>query len=1109
MLLQVSTGPGRDGRGTWLCMVQRSKKGLQPRLVVTFAVFLILLLCGAVWVYVSQKNRLTAEAESNLGAIGRLKVSQIVQWRSEFLADGESLAGSPFVQRSIEGLLSGAETTESADLLATLRSFQSVHHYRDTLVVDARGNVAANVTGSFGQLDEEGTTAVSRSLQEGLPEASELSLDPGGVSAHIDAVSPVLNARKISIGGIVLVADAQDFLFPMIQSWPTSSRSAETLLVRRDGENVLFLNELRHRTGTALKLRIPMSRSDVPAVMAARGKTGLVRGVDYRGERVVAVVLGIPGSSWFIIAKEDEAEIFSSWRLASVLILAVFFALVAAAVSLFFTVWQRNEKSHYSAARAIEERHRVTLMSVGDGVIATDPHGVVTMINPSAESLTGWTLDEATGRPLEEIFPIVHEQSRQSVENPVRRVVREGRVVGLANHTLLIRRDGGELAVADSGAPIRGEDGNIKGVVLVFRDVSEERRAARALGDSEALYRSLFSNMLNGFAYCKMIYEDGKPRDFVYLEVNAAFENLTGLKDVTGKKVSEVIPGIIESDPELIETYGRVAGGGQSERFERYVRGLDDWYAVSVYCPRPEHFVAIFDVITERKKSDASRLLLSAAVEQTAEMIIITGADGTIQYVNPAFESVTGYSRAETIGRTPRILKSGVQDQEFYRELWETLKDGSTWKGHFENRKKDGTLYAEEATISPVFDDAGEIVNFVGAKHDTTRELSLEAQLRQAQKMESVGRLAGGVAHDYNNMLQVIGSYVEIILKDPVLTDGQKRNIEQIREAARRSAEITSQLLAFARKQAASPRVLDLNESVHRTMKMLHRLIGEQIELVWKPGVLKERVKIDPTQLDQVLANLSVNARDAIAGVGSLTLETDEVTLDAAYCERHPGYVPGRYVVLTVSDTGSGMTPEVQSHLFEPFFTTKPLGKGTGLGLATVYGIVKQNEGFINVYSEPGQGTSFRIYFPAVAAEAEHGARPNAGAEPDRGGTETILVVEDEETILQVSTLILEGLGYRVLGAGTPGEAARLAESNQGAIDLLITDVIMPKMNGKELSRRLSALYPGMKCLYMSGYTAEAISSRGLLEEGVHFLSKPFTTEQLAAKVRQVLDGKA
>ena len=292
-------------------------------------------------------------------------------------------------------------------------------------------------------------------------------------------------------------------------------------------------------------------------------------------------------------------------------------------------------------------------------------------------------------------------------------------------------------------------------------------------------------------------------------------------------------------------------------------------------------------------------------------------------------------------------------------------------------------------------------------------------------------------------------------------------------------------------------------------MKMLHRLIGEQIELVWKPGVLKERVKIDPTQLDQVLANLSVNARDAIAGVGSLTLETDEVTLDAAYCERHPGYVPGRYVVLTVSDTGSGMTPEVQSHLFEPFFTTKPLGKGTGLGLATVYGIVKQNEGFINVYSEPGQGTSFRIYFPAVAAEAEHGARPNAGAEPDRGGTETILVVEDEETILQVSTLILEGLGYRVLGAGTPGEAARLAESNQGAIDLLITDVIMPKMNGKELSRRLSALYPGMKCLYMSGYTAEAISSRGLLEEGVHFLSKPFTTEQLAAKVRQVLDGKA
>jgi two-component system cell cycle sensor histidine kinase/response regulator CckA len=635
-----------------------------------------------------------------------------------------------------------------------------------------------------------------------------------------------------------------------------------------------------------------------------------------------------------------------------------------------------------------------------------------------------------------------------------------------------------------------------------------QRLAREALQESETHYRSLFENMLNGFAFCRMLFEKGEPSDFVYLDVNEAFEKLTGLKDVIGRKVSEIIPGIRESDPELMRIYARVAQGGPPERIETYLAALRMWFAISVYCPQPGHFVAIFDVITERKRAEAGRLLLASAIEQAAETIVITDAAGAIQYVNPAFEAVTGYSRQEVTGLNPRILKSGKQDDAFYRALWETISSGRPWKGRFVNRKKDGSFYTEDAIISPVFDGNGKIVNYVASKHDSTRELLLESQLFQAQKMESVGRLAGGVAHDFSNMLQVISSYVEYSMQDKGLTEQQRHNFQQIRTATKRSADLTSQLLAFARQQAVNPRILDLNEAVEATIRMLQRLIGEDIEIVWKPGKMNAHVKIDPTQLDQILANVSVNARDAIGGVGTLTIETEEVRVDETFCEMHVDCKPGNYVRLTVGDTGAGMSPEVQSHIFEPFYTTKPVGQGTGLGLATVYGIIRQNDGFVDVYSVLGHGTSFRFYFPAAGSAAEVTEADQPAASP-QGGRETILLVEDEAAILKISKLILERLGYHVVSAGSPAEALKKAGEYNTTIDLLVTDVVMPQMNGRELARRISALHPHANCLFVSGYTTDVTGSRGMLDEGVHFLSKPFTTAQLAAKIREVLDGSA
>jgi nitrogen-specific signal transduction histidine kinase/ActR/RegA family two-component response regulator len=388
-----------------------------------------------------------------------------------------------------------------------------------------------------------------------------------------------------------------------------------------------------------------------------------------------------------------------------------------------------------------------------------------------------------------------------------------------------------------------------------------------------------------------------------------------------------------------------------------------------------------------------------------------------------------------------------------------------------------------------------------------SEQLRLEAQLQQAQKMESIGRLAGGVAHDFNNMLGVILGHTELAIDRLAPTHPVHADLREIYQAAERSAELTKQLLAFARQQAAAPRVLDLNETIAGMLKMLRRLIGEDIDLAWMPGAPLWPVKIDPTQLDQILANLCTNARDAIDGVGRLTIETRSVQADAALCAPHPGFVPGPYVRLSISDTGGGMDARTRENLFEPFFTTKSVGEGTGLGLATVYGIVKQNKGVIYVDSVTGKGTTFHIYLPREAAPVEKPLRTTA---PDVvGGRETVLVVEDEAGILKMSRQILERFGYTVLAAGRPSEALDLVARHPDPIDLLITDVVMPEMNGKALKERIERQLPGIKALFMSGYTTDAVVNRGIVEADVHFIQKPFSVNDLAVKVRAVLEAPA
>jgi signal transduction histidine kinase/CheY-like chemotaxis protein len=392
-------------------------------------------------------------------------------------------------------------------------------------------------------------------------------------------------------------------------------------------------------------------------------------------------------------------------------------------------------------------------------------------------------------------------------------------------------------------------------------------------------------------------------------------------------------------------------------------------------------------------------------------------------------------------------------------------------------------------------------------KQDEAEKTKLQAQLRQAQKMEAVGLLAGGVAHDFNNLLTIINGLAEISISELSPLDPLLPRLQGIRDAGNRAANLTRQLLAFARQQVVCPRALDLNETIGSMEKMLHRLIGEDIEFVWKPGTDIWCIYLDPSQVDQILANLVINARDAIPGVGTITIETSNTVIDEVYCATHVGTLPGEYAMLVITDTGVGMNHETLSRIFEPFFTTKEFGKGTGLGLATVYGIVKQAGGSIYAYSEPGQGTIMRIYLPrwygGIAAAVIRDDLPKS-----LQGTETVLLVEDEERVLDVGREILKRQGYRVITALTPGEALLAAEKEPGTIHLLATDVVMPSMNGRELYERLQVQRPKLKCLYLSGYPSDAITQRGVLPEGVHFLQKPYSLKGLIAKVRAVLDEK-
>jgi PAS domain S-box-containing protein len=518
--------------------------------------------------------------------------------------------------------------------------------------------------------------------------------------------------------------------------------------------------------------------------------------------------------------------------------------------------------------------------------------------------------------------------------------------------------------------------------------------------------------------------------------------------------------------------------------------------------------------VGERRRAEAESALRAqhlqlqgAALESAADAVAITDRDKLIQWVNPSFCALTGYTAEELIGRSAGILTSGrAEDDATYEEMVTTAEAGRVWDGELIARRKDGALRLIAQTVTPVVVGAGRVSHYVAVMRDVSQRRRLEEQLRQAQKMEAVGRLSGGVAHDFNNILNVIMGFGELLLKKLPPEDTLRRYAHEILKATKRGASLTGQLLAFSRQQVLQPKVIDLNAAIGDMQKMLARLIGEDIELVtaFEPDL--GQVKVDPGQVEQVVMNLAVNARDAMPLGGTLVIETANVDLGDSETRQYDCPVnPGCYVQIVVSDTGTGMDAATQARVFEPFFSTKPVDKGTGLGLATVYGIVKQSKGHIWVKSEVGNGTTFTILLPRVFVQPPLALGEDKDAAPT--GRETVLLVEDDDSARELWREMLEMLGYRTIAASNGIDALERAAAHEGAIDLVLTDVVMPRLGGRELVERLREVRPEVAVVFMSGYTADTILRQGISESGSPFLQKPFSAQQLARTIRETLDA--
>ena len=810
-----------------------------------------------------------------------------------------------------------------------------------------------------------------------------------------------------------------------------------------------------------------------------------------------------------------------------------------------------ERKKAEDGLRKSEEKFRLFFEESRDAIFVADQDCHLINVNQSVTDMFGYSREELLGLNICETFcdPVCKNSMMEEIRE--KGYVREVEVK-------LRRKDGTTLVCLLSASLRSSDSGALLGFQGIFHDISKRKRSEEILIrqneylaalnettkglmsrlDLDNLLAAIINRagtlMKTSHSYIYLLDQNGDRmtrqsttgvfNDFFDFEIRTG-DGLVGQVWQTGLPISvddyhawsgrlpdparEVLRAMVgvplKSGDRIVGVIG-LAHVEEDRRFGDEEVDILTRFAelASLALDNAQLYAEAQEELQERKRAEEQLRKLSHAVEQSPVSVIITDTTGTIEYVNPKFTETTGFTSAEVTGQTPRLLKSGETPMSEYRRLWDTITAGSEWRGEFHNRKKNGELYWELASISPIRNAEGAITHYIAVKEDITEQKKLETQLRHSQKMEAVGQLAGGIAHDFNNIMTAIIGYASILDMKLDPESPSKSSVKQILFSAKRAANLTQGLLAFSRKQITNPRPVSLNDIVRRVEKILERLIGEDIELTAQLCMTPPIIMADGLQLEQVLMNLATNARDAMPEGGKLTISTEMVKLDDRFVKSHDLAEPGRYTKLSVADTGVGMDGETQKRIFDPFFTTKEVGKGTGLGLSIVYGIIKKHNGAIACYSEPGMGSVFTLFFPAIQEEIRETLPEEAAAV--RGGSETILMAEDDESVRKLTRDLLEEYGYAVMEAVDGEDAVSKFREHEDSIQLLLFDLIMPKKNGKEAYDEIKQLKPGIRVIFSSGYEAEIIQKRGKLSKSLNFLAKPVIPEELLAKIRKVLD---
>jgi len=1359
-------------------------------LILVFFLFSFAIGTAGYFFYENQKAGLKQERWDQLNAVANLKLNQIVSWRKERIADAKVIFENPFISDHVQTLIQNPNRLDLKKKVSTwMASLKKYFDYNSVILLDAKGIVRLSVPETKGPLCSYTQQMVAEAVRTPQIILSDLHKGPDE-DIHIGLIVPILNQKGHDVSVIALLllqVDPHHFLYPLIQEWPTPSRSGETLLIRQEGQEIVFLSELRHQKGTALTLRFPLSQKHLPAAMVARGKEGVVEGVDYRGVQVLAATRHIPDSPWFIVAKVDLEEIYAPIYV-RMRFIAVLVGLLIIGAALSVALLWRGQRAEFKKRQYQAELERMMLAQhldyltkyANDILLLTDENGRIIEANDRALQSYGYTREELLQLTLRDlrtpetrsdldiqikevkehngmVFETIHQRkngTRFPVENSARMIEADGKtfyqsiirdtserkladenlkeayaelsaiyanvpiamvvvdrerrvrevngaaaqfvgrpaeeMIGLRSgealrclhsladpkgcgfgpfcETCLVRHT--VLDTFETGTSYHGVETKLpfargenveerwlliytslikiaaKEMVLVcLEDITDRKRAEEVLrqernrannyldiagviilaldsrGDVILINRkgceilrcheedmigmnwfdhvipererdevkNTFSELMKGdiepveYFENPVLTRSGEERviawhnTFITNEYGDIVGTLSSGEDITDRKKAEEatrkserrLQELFDSAPVgyfEYDTEGRITNVNRTE-LEMLGYTSEEMIGQPVWKFIVEEEVARQQIIAklagtsppsrglERRYRQKDGTILPVLIEDR----LLKDLDGRIIGIRSTIQDITQRKRAEEAlqesekrfrqlfdeapvgyheynveGRITSVNQTELEmlgyrlEEVIGQSVWNFIVEGEGSRQavleklsgelppgrQFERtyRRKDGTTFPALIEDRLLRDTAGKVIGVRSTLQDIAERekaeqemVVLQEQLRQSQKMEAIGRLAGGIAHDFNNLLTVIRGYSQLASMELKESDPLKENIEEIQKATERASALVHHLLAFSRRQLMEMKVIDLNSLLTDLDKMLRRIIGEDIELVTYLAEDLGRVKVDPGQMEQVIMNLAVNARDAMPSGGKLTLETANVGLDEAYARNHIAVKTGRYVMLSISDAGVGMTPEVKERVFEPFFTTKEKGKGTGLGLSVVYGIVKQSGGNIWVYSEAGKGTAFKIYLPRVDEPLEEVRRRVEIQEIPRG-SEIVLVVEDEEEVRKLAVRVLQRQGYKTLEASAGGEALLICEEQKGTIHLMLTDVVMPKMSGRELADRLLTLHPEMKVLYMSGYTDNAIFHHGVLEKGLHFIQKPFTPAALARKIREVLD---